>query len=87
MSWTFIKARLPWKIVFVLGGGFALAEGGRITGLSHLIADILKRYYYLHPLWASLIICIFVLTLTQVIADLPLANIVLPVIAEVVSII
>jgi solute carrier family 13 (sodium-dependent dicarboxylate transporter), member 2/3/5 len=33
LTWKFIHTKTPWSLIFLLGGGFALAEGGRVSGL------------------------------------------------------
>ncbi|KAL4720345.1 hypothetical protein ACJJTC_019401 [Scirpophaga incertulas] len=34
VTWAILKDKVPWGLLFLLGGGFALAEGSKATGLS-----------------------------------------------------
>ena len=48
---------LPWGIVILFGGGFALAKGFQSTGLSTLIGQNFTGIGQLHPIVMVLIIC------------------------------
>lgn len=39
MSWTFAEQRVPWGVLLLIGGGFALAAGVDKTGLSSIIGE------------------------------------------------
>lgn len=39
MSWTFAEQRVPWGVLLLIGGGFALAAGVDGTGLSNIIGE------------------------------------------------
>jgi sodium-dependent dicarboxylate transporter 2/3/5 len=39
MDWTFAEQRIPWGILLLIGGGFALAAGVDAAGLSHIIGE------------------------------------------------
>ncbi|NXX66324.1 S13A2 protein, partial [Spizella passerina] len=34
LDWKVVQEKMPWNIVFLLGGGFALAKGSEVTSLS-----------------------------------------------------
>jgi sodium-dependent dicarboxylate transporter 2/3/5 len=34
INWKIIERKMPWELVFLLGGGFALAKGTSESGLS-----------------------------------------------------
>uniref|UniRef100_A0A1I8IVZ9 Aa_trans domain-containing protein n=1 Tax=Macrostomum lignano TaxID=282301 RepID=A0A1I8IVZ9_9PLAT len=42
LTWQAVHERLPWGIVILLGGGFALAKATKESGLSLMIGDQLK---------------------------------------------
>ncbi|HRD54005.1 MAG TPA: SLC13 family permease [Flavobacteriales bacterium] len=39
MSWTFAEQRVPWGVLLLIGGGFALAAGVDKSGLSNIISE------------------------------------------------
>jgi len=34
LDWKSVEEKMPWELVFLLGGGFALAKGTSVSGLS-----------------------------------------------------
>ena len=44
LTWRDVEMKLPWGIIFLLGGGLALAEGFNVSGLAHLIGDQVFEY-------------------------------------------
>lgn len=76
-----MQAKFPWSILFLLGGGFALAEGVKISGLSDLIGKqlILVRGLPLVIIQAFCILltmCVTAVTSNTVTASIliPIAN-------------
>ena len=39
LVWDRVQAKFPWGIILLMGGGFALAEGARVSCLSDLIGN------------------------------------------------
>lgn len=82
MTWADCK-KLPWDIVLVLGGGFALADGIRESGLSEWIASHLDfldaiPYFLITPA-----VAIIVSIVTEFTSNNATATIFLPLLAEV----
>jgi Na+/H+ antiporter NhaD/arsenite permease-like protein len=72
-------------IILVLGGGFAMAEGSKASGLSDWMGEQLVGLKVL-PTWlVVLIICLMTTFATEVSSNTAVANILLPVLAEMVS--
>lgn len=69
-------------MIFVLGGGFALAEGSKLSGMSRLIGNSLTPLKDLPQLLLLFIVCLIAETLTEVTANVAIANIILPVLGE-----
>jgi len=60
-----IVKRLPWGIVLLFGGGFALAQGFQVTGLSAFIGKGFVSMGGVHPLVMIFILCISISFLTE----------------------
>ncbi|KAJ8982247.1 hypothetical protein NQ317_013549 [Molorchus minor] len=42
VTWKVIQQKMPWGLIFLLGGGFALAEASKVSGMNHMIAEHLR---------------------------------------------
>lgn len=82
ITWKFIHTKVPWSLIFLLGGGFALAEGGRVSGMSALIGNSLSGLSSLPPLLLLFVVCLTAQTLTEFTSNVAITNIMLPVLAE-----
>lgn len=77
---------MPWGLLFLLGGGFAIAEGSQETGMSEYIAHYLDGLRVLPPLALVFVTSLVASTLTEFSSNVAIANIILPVLAEMVII-
>nr|CAD7457828.1 unnamed protein product [Timema tahoe] len=85
LHWKLIHEKVPWGLVLLLGGGFAMAEASKVSGLSHFLGVKLQALEVL-PSFAILVIISTATTfLTEVSSNTAVANIVLPVLSEMVS--
>ncbi|XP_058457407.1 protein I'm not dead yet-like [Malaya genurostris] len=82
ITWKFIHQKVPWSLIFLLGGGFALAEGGRVSGMSALLGQSLAGLKTLPPLLLLFVVCLTASTLTEFTSNVAICNIMLPVLAE-----
>jgi sodium-dependent dicarboxylate transporter 2/3/5 len=64
MDWATAR-KLPWGILLLFGGGFAIAGGFSTSGLDKLIGMALKPYLVFHPLIIVFIICLLLTFLTE----------------------
>jgi len=80
MNWE-IARKLPWNIVLLFGGGFALASGFKISGLSQWMGEQLKGLSSLPPLLIVVFICLFITLLTELTSNTATAEILLPILA------
>ena len=74
-------ARLPWNIVLLFGGGFALASGFKESGLSFWIGDCLSGAQALHPLLLIALISLVITFLTELTSNTATAEMLLPILA------
>ncbi|XP_037906790.1 protein I'm not dead yet-like [Hermetia illucens] len=82
ITWGFVHTHTPWSLVFLLGGGFALAEGSSSSGMSELLGNALSGLKSLPPLAILFIVLLSIQFLTEFTSNVAIANITLPVLAE-----
>ncbi|XP_070493309.1 protein I'm not dead yet-like [Chironomus tepperi] len=82
LTWNFIHNKTPWSLLFLLGGGFALAEGGKVSGMSRMVGKSLQVFQDLHYIVLILLVCVICQILTEFTSNVAITNIVLPVLAE-----
>ena len=68
--------------MFLLGGGFALAEGGKVSGMSAMLGNSLGVLKVLPPLGILFCVCLAIQFVTEFSSNIAIANIVLPIVAE-----
>ncbi len=71
--------RIPWDIIILFGGGFALAAGFSDTGLSGWLAEQLQVLKGVPRVWMILAVGLLVIFLTEVTSNTATASVMLPV--------
>ncbi|XP_030855079.1 solute carrier family 13 member 3-like [Strongylocentrotus purpuratus] len=82
ISWDVVHEKMPWGVLIVVGGGFALADGCMESGLSAWLAEQFKIFYGIPPFAMALIIAIIISVLTEFTANAVTVAIFLPIVAE-----
>lgn len=82
LTWKVIHDRLPWGLVLLLGGGFAMAKACTESGLSSWIGQQLIVLDVLPPWVLVVVICFLTTYCTEVTSNTAVANIFLPVLGE-----
>ena len=72
--------KLPIGIIFLFGGGFALAKGVEVSGLSDWLAGYLKALDAFSPFVIVLILSFFMTFLTDMASNIAMINLVLPIV-------
>jgi len=80
LSWKDTK-NLPWNVVLLLGGGYALSSGFTASNLDKLVADYLTHLEDLSVFIIMPLLCIVVTVLTNFISNVATVNIVLPIVS------
>ena len=80
MDWK-TTVRLPWNIVLLFGGGFALASGFKESGLSLWFGEQLIWVASFHPIIVILAISLMVTFLTELTSNTATTEMLLPVLA------
>ncbi|MDL1972671.1 MAG: SLC13 family permease [Deltaproteobacteria bacterium] len=82
MDWE-TASQLPWGIVLLFGGGFALAAGFESSGLSAWFGKQLEGLSFLHPILIMIAVCVFMMILTQFTSNTASTQMILPIVAGV----
>lgn len=84
ISWRLIETKMCWGVIFLLGGGFALAKAAEFSGLSKLLVDVISLVNLESlPLWVtSFVICFVTVTITNVASNTATANVLVPILAK-----
>lgn len=75
---------MHWSLILVLGGGFAISAGSINSNLSSILGNALTALQSINPLAILFIVCVFAETVTELTSNVAVANIILPVLAEMV---
>lgn len=80
MDWKSAKG-IPWNIVLLFGGGFALASGFKESGLSVWFGHQLSFAGAYHPFIVILVICFMMTFLTELTSNTATTEMLLPILA------
>jgi sodium-dependent dicarboxylate transporter 2/3/5 len=80
MIWE-TAGKLPWHIVLLFGGGFALATAFANSGLSEWFGIQLKWLSNIHPFLIILLIALLVTFLTELTSNTATTEMILPILA------
>ncbi len=75
--------RLPWNIVLLFGGGFALAAGFQRTGLAQLVGDQFQAVSNLPTFALILLVCLMITFLTELTSNTATTEMILPILAAI----
>jgi sodium-dependent dicarboxylate transporter 2/3/5 len=78
-----VVRRLPWNIVLLFGGGFALAQGFQVTGLAAFIGEQFTGLAGVPPLLIIFATCLGLTFLTELTSNTATTEMVLPVLASI----
>ena len=81
LKWDKVR-ELPWGILLLFGGGFAIAGGFNSTGLSNLVGNLFALLEINHPLLIVIIVCLVLTFLTEITSNTATTNLVLPILAK-----
>ncbi|XP_061575587.1 Na(+)/citrate cotransporter [Cololabis saira] len=82
LTWKVAQKKLPWGIVLLLGGGFALAKGSEVSGLSKWMGDQMTPLQHIPPWAIAIILCLLIATFTECTSNVATATLFLPVLAS-----
>lgn len=80
LDWPTVQAKIPWGILLLFGGGFALAAGFGKTGLDKWIGQQLTGVAELPIVAVILVICLAITFLTELTSNTATTTMILPII-------
>lgn len=81
LTWETARG-VPWGLLLLFGGGFALAQGFQVSGLSAAIGHGMEGLAGLHPVLVVVIVCTVLTFLTEVTSNTATTTLVLPILAQ-----
>nr|XP_012596270.1 solute carrier family 13 member 2 [Microcebus murinus] len=82
LSWKVVNKKMPWNILLLLGGGFALAKGSEESGLSKWLGSKLTPLESVPPPAISIILCLLVAVFTECTSNVATTTLFLPILAS-----
>jgi len=82
LEWDYVVKQIPWDVMLLLGGGFALAEAFNQTKFTDWISMHLSSLKELSPYLILAIIVVSVTVLTEFTSNVATASIVIPIVAS-----
>ncbi|MEP2447601.1 MAG: DASS family sodium-coupled anion symporter [Balneola sp.] len=78
LDWNDTK-KLPWDILLLFGGGISLAKGLEVTNIVGLLGEWISGTIAPNPLLVILVVCAFAVFLTEVMSNVALVAVFIPV--------
>ncbi|XP_042536551.1 solute carrier family 13 member 5 isoform X2 [Dipodomys spectabilis] len=82
LDWKGAQQKIPWGIVLLLGGGFALAKGCETSGLSEWMGKQLEPVGVLSPTLITLVLALLVAMCTECTSNVATTTLFLPIFAS-----
>uniref|UniRef100_A0ACB8ED83 Uncharacterized protein n=1 Tax=Sphaerodactylus townsendi TaxID=933632 RepID=A0ACB8ED83_9SAUR len=82
LDWKTVNQKMPWNIVILLGGGFALAKGSDASGLSKWLGSKLTPLQSIPPAGISFILCLLVAVFTECTSNVATITLFVPILAS-----
>ncbi len=84
LEWSYVQQRFPWSVLLLLGGGFAISDASKASGLSFMLANYLSAMAALPPFAVMFLICLLASAMTEIASNAAVASILLPIVAQIV---
>ncbi|XP_048966035.1 Na(+)/citrate cotransporter isoform X2 [Canis lupus baileyi] len=82
LTWKVTQEKVPWGIVLLLGGGFALAKGCEASGLSEWMGKQMEPLHSVPPAAITLILSLLVAAFTECTSNVATTTLFLPIFAS-----
>uniref|UniRef100_A0A8C9XBK0 Solute carrier family 13 member 2 n=1 Tax=Sander lucioperca TaxID=283035 RepID=A0A8C9XBK0_SANLU len=82
LNWDVVHERMPWNIILLLGGGFALAAGSEESGLSKWLGESLAPLEKIPAFAIAILLSLLVATFTECSSNTATTTLFLPILAS-----
>ncbi|XP_069135068.1 solute carrier family 13 member 2-like isoform X2 [Argopecten irradians] len=82
LPWKVAEKNLPWGVILLVGGGFAIAKGSEESGLSEWLADRLIVFSELEPWIMNMILCFIMALATEVTSNTAISTLMMPILSQ-----
>nr|XP_056721139.1 solute carrier family 13 member 2 [Euleptes europaea] len=82
LDWQTVNRKMPWNIVILLGGGFALAKGSEASGLSTWLGSKLTPLQSIPHSAITFVLCLLVAVFTECTSNVATTTLFLPILAS-----
>ncbi|XP_052788849.1 Na(+)/citrate cotransporter-like [Mya arenaria] len=82
LKWQMVTKQLPWGVLILVGGGFAMARASQISGLSVWIGNEFKAFGQSEPIVLNAIILVVVGMVTEVMSNPATAQLFIPILRD-----
>ncbi|XP_055114889.1 Na(+)/citrate cotransporter-like isoform X3 [Symphalangus syndactylus] len=82
LDWKVTQEKVPWGIVLLLGGGFALAKGSEASGLSMWMGKQMEPLHAVSPAAITLILSLLIAIFTESTSNVATTTLFLPIFAS-----
>ncbi|KAK6295890.1 hypothetical protein J4Q44_G00336030 [Coregonus suidteri] len=82
LNWDVVQEKMPWNILLLLGGGFALARGSETSGLSQWLGENLAPLQSIPPFAISFLLSLLTATFTECSSNVATTTLFLPILAS-----
>ncbi|XP_042564733.1 solute carrier family 13 member 5 [Clupea harengus] len=82
LNWEVVHEKMPWNILLLLGGGFALARGSETSGLSLWLGQTLEPLKNVPDFAIAFLICMLIATFTECSSNTATTTLFLPILAS-----
>lgn len=79
LTWHAVQKKVPWGVLILLGGGFALAKASTVSGLSLYVGKQLEIFKEYDTWVMNLVICCIVAAATEVTSNTATSQLLLPI--------
>ncbi|XP_029922914.1 solute carrier family 13 member 2-like [Myripristis murdjan] len=82
LNWPTVHEKMPWNMILLLGGGFAMAKGSEASGLSKWLGDALSPLQNIPPFATCILLSLLVVIFTECLSNIATTTLFLPILAS-----